>query len=327
MLFIVSDVEVSEAPATRPELAVEVRARRRRQVRALLALRADDVSTDPAFEGLCSRCVDAVSGTHRGSARSRMDRAIRCCAAPSSGWRSASSPPIRRPRRWSAPRIGLHDNVEVVPGLLNLTHVLNTGAAFGLLNAADFPFKSLVVALLAIGALVAIAFYAMTFGSETRLARLSLTLILAGACGNLIDRAVVRRGRRLRRRLLAARGTSGRSTSRTRPSRSARFCSCSTCSGPESMYPRLLELGPLTLYSYGLLLALAYLAGLQLALVRARARGLDGGRVMDLGIWIIISALVGAKLLLLDRRLRHASRRTRASCSRWRSRAASSTAG
>lgn len=87
-------------------------------------------------------------------------------------------------------RIGLHDNIEIVPGLLNLTHVLNTGAAFGLLNAAEFPLKSLVVALLAIGALVAIAFYALTFGSETRLARVSLTLILAGACGNLIDRAI-----------------------------------------------------------------------------------------------------------------------------------------
>jgi phosphatidylglycerol---prolipoprotein diacylglyceryl transferase len=65
------------------------------------------------------------------------------------------------------------------------------------------------------------------------------------------------------------------------------------------MFPRLLELGPITLYSYGLLLALAYLAGLRLAIVRARARGLDGDRVMDLGIWIIVSALVGAKLLLL----------------------------
>ena len=43
----------------------------------------------------------------------------------------------------------------------------------------------------------------------------------------------------------------------------------------------------------------AYLAGLRLALIRARARGLDGDRVMDLGIWIIVSALVGAKLLLL----------------------------
>jgi len=87
-------------------------------------------------------------------------------------------------------RVGLHDNIEVVPGFLNITHVLNTGAAFGLLNAVEFPFKSLVVALLAVGALVAIGFYAATFGSETRLARLSLALILAGACGNLIDRAV-----------------------------------------------------------------------------------------------------------------------------------------
>jgi phosphatidylglycerol---prolipoprotein diacylglyceryl transferase len=65
------------------------------------------------------------------------------------------------------------------------------------------------------------------------------------------------------------------------------------------MFPRLLELGPITLYSYGLLLALAYLAGLRLALVRARARGLNADRVMDLGIWIIVSALIGAKLLLL----------------------------
>ena len=39
------------------------------------------------------------------------------------------------------------------------------------------------------------------------------------------------------------------------------------------MFPRLLELGPVTLYSYGLLLALGYLAGLRLAMVRARARG------------------------------------------------------
>jgi phosphatidylglycerol:prolipoprotein diacylglycerol transferase len=65
------------------------------------------------------------------------------------------------------------------------------------------------------------------------------------------------------------------------------------------MYPRLLELGPITLYTYGVLLAAAYLVGLKLAMVRAKARGLDSARVLDLGIYIIISALVGAKLLLL----------------------------
>ena len=53
------------------------------------------------------------------------------------------------------------------------------------------------------------------------------------------------------------------------------------------------------MYTYGVLLAAAYLFGLQLARVRARNRGLDANRVLDLGIYIIISALVGAKLLLL----------------------------
>lgn len=65
------------------------------------------------------------------------------------------------------------------------------------------------------------------------------------------------------------------------------------------MHPILFEVGGFPIYTYGLLLAAAYLLGLQLALVRARARGLDPNRVMDLGIWIIISALVGAKLMLL----------------------------
>src|SRR5205085_8220789 len=65
------------------------------------------------------------------------------------------------------------------------------------------------------------------------------------------------------------------------------------------MYPRLLEFGPITVYTYGVLLAAAYLLGLKLAMVRAKNRGLDATRVLDLGIYIIISALVGAKLLLL----------------------------
>jgi phosphatidylglycerol:prolipoprotein diacylglycerol transferase len=64
------------------------------------------------------------------------------------------------------------------------------------------------------------------------------------------------------------------------------------------MYPRLLELGPITIYTYGVLLAAAYLLGLKLAMVRATNRKLDETRVLDLGIYIIIAALIGAKLLL-----------------------------
>lgn len=84
--------------------------------------------------------------------------------------------------------IPLYDSVEVIPGLLNLTHVLNTGAAFGFLDRLEFAYKAVVVTLLATAALAAIVFYAMTLGSETRLSRLALTLVVAGAVGNLVDR-------------------------------------------------------------------------------------------------------------------------------------------
>lgn len=65
------------------------------------------------------------------------------------------------------------------------------------------------------------------------------------------------------------------------------------------MHPILFELGNWPVYTYGVLLAAAYLLGLQLAVRRARHRGVDPTRVMDLGIWIIIAALVGAKALLV----------------------------
>ena len=65
------------------------------------------------------------------------------------------------------------------------------------------------------------------------------------------------------------------------------------------MHPILFRIGSWPVYSYGVLLALAYLAGLQLAVARARRAGLDGARMMDLGIYLIIAALVGAKLMLI----------------------------
>src|SRR5690606_12195917 len=65
------------------------------------------------------------------------------------------------------------------------------------------------------------------------------------------------------------------------------------------MHPILFEIGNWPVYTYGVLLAAAYLLGLQLAVSRAKRRGIDATKVMDLGIWIIIAALVGAKALLI----------------------------
>lgn len=79
---------------------------------------------------------------------------------------------------------------NLIPGFLDLTHVHNTGAAFGLLNAAKFPYKPLVMVGIAALALVAIAAYATQLGFHERMARSGLALILGGAFGNLIDRAL-----------------------------------------------------------------------------------------------------------------------------------------
>jgi phosphatidylglycerol:prolipoprotein diacylglycerol transferase len=65
------------------------------------------------------------------------------------------------------------------------------------------------------------------------------------------------------------------------------------------MHPILFRVGDWPVYSYGVLLALAYLAGMQLAVMRGRRNGLDGAKLMDFGIYIIISALLGAKLMLI----------------------------
>src|SRR6185503_9227367 len=113
-----------------------------------------------------------------------------------------------------------------------------------------------------------------------------------------------RLGRRLRRRVLAYAPFLGVQRRRLRHfgrrrDHDSRHARVQSEREPVIMYPRLFELGPFTVYTYGVLLAAAYLFGLQLARVRARARGLDANRILDLGIYIIISALIGAKLLLL----------------------------
>ena len=86
--------------------------------------------------------------------------------------------------------IPLYSKHVIIPNLLDFTHVQNTGAAFGLLNAADFPYKSAVMIGIATLALVAISIYARQLGAHERLSRYGLALILGGAFGNLIDRAI-----------------------------------------------------------------------------------------------------------------------------------------
>jgi phosphatidylglycerol:prolipoprotein diacylglycerol transferase len=75
------------------------------------------------------------------------------------------------------------------------------------------------------------------------------------------------------------------------------------------MYPKLLTLpafdllgrsiGPLTLHTYGVLLAIAFITGLWVASRQAKAAGLDSARVTDMAVYVLIAGLVGAKVLLV----------------------------
>ena len=84
--------------------------------------------------------------------------------------------------------IALNESITVIPGFFDLTRVHNTGTAFGFMNSTEFPFKTVILACIAIGALAALAMYAATLPANQWLARIGLALILGGAAGNLIDR-------------------------------------------------------------------------------------------------------------------------------------------
>ena len=84
----------------------------------------------------------------------------------------------------------LHMSVTIIPGFLDFTHVRNTGAAFGILNTAEFPLKTALIACIAVAALVSVAMYAAGLSRDQLLARTGLALIIGGAAGNLIDRVV-----------------------------------------------------------------------------------------------------------------------------------------
>lgn len=62
------------------------------------------------------------------------------------------------------------------------------------------------------------------------------------------------------------------------------------------MHPVAFQLGPITVHWYGVFVALGFLAGLWTAAWRARAIGVSTETIFDLGIWQILSGLLGARI-------------------------------
>lgn len=64
------------------------------------------------------------------------------------------------------------------------------------------------------------------------------------------------------------------------------------------MFPILLKIGPLTIHTYGFLMAVGVALGLWFIYAQAKKAGMDANRVMDAAFYTIIVSLLGAKLVL-----------------------------
>ncbi|MBE7013289.1 MAG: signal peptidase II [Ruminococcaceae bacterium] len=74
-------------------------------------------------------------------------------------------------------------SVELIPHILSLTYVENRGAAFGIMQNARWFFIAATTVVL-----VALVVYAIKTKPDSKLFKVSATLIGAGAVGNLVDR-------------------------------------------------------------------------------------------------------------------------------------------
>jgi phosphatidylglycerol:prolipoprotein diacylglycerol transferase len=61
------------------------------------------------------------------------------------------------------------------------------------------------------------------------------------------------------------------------------------------MCPILFKLGPLSVKSYGVMLVVAFIAGIVLALKRAKNAGIKPEKIIDLALIVLISSLVGSR--------------------------------
>lgn len=85
-------------------------------------------------------------------------------------------------------RLQLNQTIQVIDGFFNITYVRNTGVAFGILDPMRSPLKSTVLAVLTVAAIVGVIIYSWRAPVTQKLLQLALSLILAGALGNLYDR-------------------------------------------------------------------------------------------------------------------------------------------
>ena len=94
----------------------------------------------------------------------------------------------RLSKDWIIQHIRPGYDIKVIPGVFRLSHVLNTGAAFSLLE--NLPPNGVRLGLIAFSIIAALIVFALLWrtGRTINLTSFALALILGGALGNLYDR-------------------------------------------------------------------------------------------------------------------------------------------
>lgn len=71
------------------------------------------------------------------------------------------------------------------------------------------------------------------------------------------------------------------------------------------MHPDLIKIGPLTIHTYGVLVAVGFLVALLLAVRQAGKQGISSNTILDLGFYLLVSSIVGSRLLFVLTNLNH----------------------
>lgn len=84
--------------------------------------------------------------------------------------------------------VALYERIVVIKGFFVITHVRNSGAIWGILSDHSSQAVFLIITGLSIAALVLVFYYFFKLQAHCTLELLSLSFIIGGALGNIIDR-------------------------------------------------------------------------------------------------------------------------------------------
>lgn len=90
-------------------------------------------------------------------------------------------------KMWSQQFLTVNGDVVIINNIFSFAYLENRGAAFGILQN-----KQNILAVVTFFVLSFVIFYLVKYKPQSKILRISLSLIISGAIGNLIDRVVKR---------------------------------------------------------------------------------------------------------------------------------------